>query len=267
MKKLDCYIGPCVLESEEMALDLAAVIKSELAEISDQINCFFKGSFDKANRTSLNSFRGLGMEKGLEILAKVKERHGFPLVTDFHSPEQAGPVAQIVDVLQVPAFLCRQTDMILAGAKACKENGRVLKIKKGQFLSPEEARHIVKKAQKYLPLEQIIITERGSSFGYNNLIVDMSSFRTIQQMGVRVVYDATHSVQRPGGAGDITGGKREQVNVLARAAVAAGADGIFIETHRTPEQALSDSTTCLQVTQLRDMIRGLLKIYHASQLD
>ncbi|MBT3235252.1 MAG: 3-deoxy-8-phosphooctulonate synthase [Bdellovibrionales bacterium] len=264
MRKLECYIGPCVLESEEMALDLAGAIKRDLSDFDNQINLYFKGSFDKANRSSLNSFRGLGIEKGLKILAKVKEQYGLPLVTDFHAPEQADSVAKVVDVLQIPAFLCRQTDMIVAGAKACKENGRILKVKKGQFLSPPEVVHIVNKAMKYLPQEQIVITERGSSFGYNNLIVDMSSFMIIQQMGVRAIYDATHSVQRPGGAGDITGGKPEQVEVLARAAIAAGADGIFIEVHRHPQQALSDSTTCLPVTQLRDMIKGLLQIFQAT---
>ena len=256
---MNFYLGPCVLESEELALSIGKFLKENIEPI-EGVKVIFKGSFDKANRTSVNSFRGPGLEQGLEILSRVKETFQFPVITDFHSPEQAMKIAEVVDVLQVPAFLCRQTDMILAGAEACHKYGRKLKIKKGQFLAPKDTEEIVKKAATILSKDSIILTERGTSFGYNNLIVDMASFQTMKSFGVETVHDATHCVQQPGGLGSITGGKRDQVFVLAKAAVAAGADGVFMECHPSPDQALSDSTTCLNLLQLPSIISTLVQI-------
>lgn len=259
--KFEFFIGPCVLENEAMAMEIAERIKKDLEPFKDQMTLSFKGSFDKANRSSIDSFRGLGIDKGLSILQKVKENFSLPTITDFHSPDQAFKVAEVVDTLQVPAFLCRQTDMIVEGAKACAQFGRTLKIKKGQFLSPEETKNIVLKAEQYLPKDKILLTERGSSFGYNNLIVDMASFSIMKSFGVRTIHDATHCVQRPGGLGTSTGGKREQIFVLAKAAVAAGADGIFLETHPNPKEALSDSATALELSKVRPFVEKMLEIY------
>ena len=258
---LELFVGSCVIESEEFVLELAARLKDELAVFEGKINLTFKASFDKANRSSFTSFRGPGLEKGIEILAKVKEKTGLPLLTDYHTPDQADKVASVVDVLQVPAFLCRQTDMIHAGALACQKYGRILKIKKGQFLSPEETGNIVDKAKSVIPLSQIYLTERGSSFGYNNLVVDMGSFQIMKSFGVKTIHDATHCVQRPGGLGTSTGGKREQIEVLARAAIAAGADGIFMECHPDPDKALSDPTTSLDIKKVRPLVETLLRVY------
>lgn len=261
--KMDLFAGLCVIESEAHTLELAEILVRELDEFKDKINFSFKASFDKANRTSIDSYRGPGMEEGLKILQKVKDTFSIPVVTDFHIPEQADAVASVVDTLQIPAFLCRQTDLIVAGAKACKKYGHQLNIKKGQFLSPEETKNIVEKAASELPKSQILLTERGTSFGYNNLVVDMASFSIMKSFGVRTIHDATHCVQRPGGLGNATAGKREQVEILARAAIAAGADGIFLETHTDPSCALSDATTCLPVSQVKELIRTLLRIKEA----
>lgn len=259
MDKMNFFLGPCVLESEELALTIAKYLKENI-EPMEGVNIYFKGSFDKANRTSVNSYRGPGIEKGLQILKKVKDIYGFPLITDFHSPEQALQVAEVVDVLQIPAFLCRQTDMIIAGAEACKKYNRKLKIKKGQFLAPADTKQIVEKAATVLSKDSILLTERGTSFGYNNLIVDMASFQEMKSFGVETVHDATHCVQKPGGLGNITGGKREQIFVLAKAAVAAGADSVFMECHPDPDNAKSDSTTCLQLEKLPEIIKTLVQI-------
>ncbi|RLA61376.1 MAG: 3-deoxy-8-phosphooctulonate synthase [Epsilonproteobacteria bacterium] len=263
--KLDFFIGPCVLESEGLALEIADRIKRDLEPFSEQINLSFKGSFDKANRTSIDSYRGPGIEKGLAILEKVKHQFDLPVITDFHMPEQAEMVASVVDTLQIPAFLCRQTDIIVAGAKAAAKYGRQLKIKKGQFLSPEETKNIVEKAANFLPKDQILLTERGTTFGYNNLIVDMSSFQIMKGFGVRAIHDATHCVQRPGGLGTSSGGKREYIVSLAKAAIAAGADGIFMEAHPVPEKALSDSATCLPLDEVKGLVEVLLRIHKASR--
>ncbi len=260
-EKFELFIGPCVLESEQLAVDIAGFIKEQLTPWQDKINLYFKGSFDKANRSSIDSYRGPGMEKGLQILERIKKEFALPVITDFHLPEQAEVVASVVDVLQVPAFLCRQTDMIVAGAEACKKHSAILKIKKGQFLAPSDCKNLVEKAATILPKEQIYLTERGTSFGYNNLIVDMASFQIMQSFGVKAIHDATHCVQQPGGLGKITGGKREQILVLAKAAVAAGCDGIFMECHPHPEKALSDSTTSLPLTEIPKIVAELLKIY------
>jgi 2-dehydro-3-deoxyphosphooctonate aldolase (KDO 8-P synthase) len=261
MKKIDFYIGPCVLESEDLAHQIAETLVKDLEPFKDSINLHFKGSFDKANRSSFHSYRGPGIDEGLKILEIIHRDFGLPTLTDFHQPDQAIAVAQAVHVLQVPAFLCRQTDIIFAGAEACQKYGRELKIKKGQFLSPEETKNIVDKASHFLSKDKIILTERGSSFGYNNLVVDMASFQIMKSFGVRAVHDATHCVQRPGGLGTQTGGKREQIVVLARAAVAAGADGVFMETHPNPDKALSDSATALPLHQIKDIVKQLINIY------
>lgn len=263
--KMDFYIGPCVLESRELAFTIADRLQKDLASFSPEINLHFKGSFDKANRSSFTSYRGPGLEEGLRILEDVNKQFGLPTITDFHLPDQAEPVAQVVNVLQVPAFLCRQTDMIHAGALSCVKHKRDLKVKKGQFLSPEETKNIVDKAVAAgLAKSQIILTERGTSFGYNNLVVDMASFQIMKSFGVRTVHDATHCVQRPGGLGTATGGKREQILTLAKAAVAAGADGIFMECHPDPAKALSDSATALPLDQVRAIVEKLLAIRRAT---
>lgn len=261
MNKMDFYIGPCVLEGRDFALQVAERLVKDLAPFKDRINLHFKGSFDKANRSSFTSYRGPGLEEGLKILEEVGKTFSIPTITDFHLPDQAEAVASVVSVLQVPAFLCRQTDMIHAGALACVKHKRDLKVKKGQFLSPEETKNIVEKAMSAgLSKSQIILTERGTSFGYNNLVVDMASFQIMKSFGVRTVHDATHCVQRPGGLGTSTGGKREQIVTLAQAAVAAGADGIFMETHPEPAKALSDSATALPIEQVRGIVEKLLAI-------
>lgn len=263
MTKMDFYIGPCVIESEALARQIAETLLKDLEPFKNEINLHFKGSFDKANRSSFTSYRGPGIEEGMRILSMINKEYGLPTLTDFHLPDQAEIVAKHVSVLQVPAFLCRQTDMIFAGAEACAKYGRELKVKKGQFLSPEETKNIVDKASHFLPKEKIILTERGSSFGYNNLVVDMASFQIMKSYGVRTVHDATHCVQRPGGLGTATGGKREQIQVLAKAAVAAGADGIFMECHPNPDKALSDAATALPLASVKGIVEKLLKIRRA----
>ena len=222
--------GPCVIESYEITLLIAKTLKN----ISTRLNIplIFKASFDKANRTSIQSYRGPGFDKGLNILDEIKRALDIPVISDIHLPDQAEKAAKILDVIQIPAFLCRQTDLILA---ACR-TGLPINIKKGQFLSPHDCRNILNKA-KQTGNSHISITERGSSFGYNNLVVDFRSFPIIKQMGAPVIFDATHSVQLPGGAIEASSGERQYVPVLAKAAIAAGADGLFIETHPEPEKA------------------------------
>jgi 2-dehydro-3-deoxyphosphooctonate aldolase (KDO 8-P synthase) len=251
------FIGPCVLEDEVLVDEIASFLKEKLPVGAELI---FKGSFDKANRTSIDSFRGPGLEKGLIILENIGRKYQLPTVTDFHLPEQAEAIASVVDYLQVPAFLCRQTDMILAGAQACARYNKNLKIKKAQFLGPWDMANVVKKAQSKIPVERIFLTERGSCYGYNNLIVDMASFQIMKETGASVIHDATHCVQKPGGLGDKTGGKREQIVTLARAAVAAGAQGIFLETHPRPDQAKSDASTSLDLKKVPKIVGELIKL-------
>ena len=253
------FIGPCVLESEELVQEIADFLSQKLKGI-EGAQLVFKGSFDKANRTSIDSFRGPGIDKGLKMLESVKRRYGLELVTDYHTADQADEVASVVDYLQVPAFLCRQTDMVVAGAKACAKYKKNLKIKKAQFLAPWDMENVVAKAATYLDKKNIFLTERGTCFGYNNLIVDMASFQIMKSFGVQTVHDATHCVQKPGGLGQITGGKREQILSLARAAVAAGADNIFMECHPRPDEALSDKTTSLQMEKVPGIVEQLLKL-------
>ncbi len=245
--------GPCVIESREHVLAMARII----ARLRDglKINVVFKSSFDKANRTSIESFRGPGLEKGLQLLREVKEETGLPLLSDIHEPQQAAPAAEVLDILQIPAFLCRQTDLIAAAARTGKPVG----VKKGQFLSPEEAKNILDKGRE-AGNERVFITERGSSFGYQNLVVDMRSFPIIRGFGAPVVYDITHSMQKPGGEGNQTGGTPEFARPLARAAAAAGADGFFMEVHDNPPAALSDRTTQLRPEAARAIIEDILAI-------
>lgn len=260
MEKMKLFVGPCVIESEKLAMDVCERIKKDLEPFKDKIELSFKGSFDKANRSSIDSYRGPGIDEGLRILEKIAKTFDVKTITDFHSPEQADLVASVVNTIQVPAFLCRQTDMILEGAKACKRYGGTLKVKKGQFLSPEDTKNIVDKAANFLSLDNILLTERGTSFGYNNLIVDMASFQIMKSFGVKTIHDATHCVQRPGGLGATTGGKREQIFTLAKAAAAAGADGFFMEAHPNPEKALSDATSQLPIEKIKELVEIILQI-------
>ncbi len=262
MRKIDFFVGTCVIESKQMCMDVGGRLKEVFSKYPE-VNFTYKGSFDKANRSSIDSFRGPGMEEGLKILSDVKKELSVPVITDFHMPAQAMDVASVVDTLQIPAFLCRQTDMIIAGAEACKKYDRQLKIKKGQFLSPEETGNIVEKANTIIDKNQILLTERGTSFGYNNLIVDMASFQIMKSFGVRAIHDATHCVQRPGGLGKTTGGKREQILTLARAAIAAGADGIFMEVHPDPDKSKSDASTSLDLKNVETIVDGLMRIFKA----
>lgn len=249
--------GPCVIEKEEMMLRTADTI-AKLADKLD-LTVLFKSSFDKANRTSVESYRGPGMEKGLELLARVKERTGLPIVTDIHHPEQAGPVAEVADVLQIPAFLCRQTDLLVAAGKS----GKIVNVKKGQFMAPWDMRYAVEKIRS-TENGQIWLTERGSSFGYNNLVVDFRSMKLMSDLNVPVVFDATHSVQLPGGQGGCSGGQREFVPILAKAAVAAGAGGVFMEMHPDPDSALCDGPNSLPLDQAEGLLRQLKAIWSVS---
>ncbi|HTQ72744.1 MAG TPA: 3-deoxy-8-phosphooctulonate synthase [Burkholderiales bacterium] len=243
--------GPCVIESKQMAVETAESLKEIAQEMG--VPFIYKSSYDKANRSSGKSFRGLGMTKGLEILAEVREKVGVPVLTDVHEKEDVPQVAAAVDVLQTPAFLCRQTDFIHAVASA----GKPVNIKKGQFLSPGEMKNVVEKAREASGQDNILVCERGASFGYNNLVSDMRSLAIMRETGCPVVFDATHSVQLPGGQGTSSGGQREFVPVLARAAVASGIAGIFMETHPDPEHAPSDGPNAWPLDRMKDLLRTL----------
>jgi 2-dehydro-3-deoxyphosphooctonate aldolase (KDO 8-P synthase) len=245
--------GPCVIESREHALRMARIVRRLRDELG--VNIVFKSSFDKANRTSIESFRGPGLEEGLEILREVKEETGLPLLSDIHEWQQAEPAARVLDILQIPAFLCRQTDLVAAAART----GKAVGVKKGQFLSPEEAKNIIDKGRE-AGNEKVFITERGSSFGYQNLVVDMRAFPIVRGFGAPVVYDITHSMQKPGGEGKQTGGTPQFARPLARAAAAAGADGFFMEVHDNPPAALSDRTTQIRPELARAIIEDVLAI-------
>jgi len=247
--------GPCVIESREMALETAAALKDICAELA--IPFIYKSSYDKANRSSGQSFRGMGMEKGLEILAEVRERVGVPVLTDVHSEAEVPHVAAVVDVLQTPAFLCRQTDFIHAVASC----GKPVNIKKGQFLAPGDMKNVVDKAREVNGgADNIMVCERGVSFGYNNLVSDMRSLAIMRETGCPVVFDATHSVQLPGGQGTSSGGQREFVPVLARAAVAVGISGLFMETHPDPSKAFSDGPNAWPLPRLKSLLATLKAI-------
>lgn len=255
-KELIVISGPCVIESEDNVMEIAEIMKSISANLS--INYFFKASFDKANRTSISSYRGPGIEKGLDILYSVKEKYGFKIITDIHEPWQAQPVAEVCDVLQIPAFLCRQTDLLTAAARTKK----TINVKKAQFLAPWDMKNVVKKIEDS-GNRNIWICERGTSFGYNTLVVDMTSIGEMKKMGYPVIFDATHSVQKPGGQGESTGGNRENVEPLAKAAIAAGADGVFFEIHPNPDRALSDGPNMVKVDEFESILKRVIKIYEA----
>jgi 2-dehydro-3-deoxyphosphooctonate aldolase (KDO 8-P synthase) len=250
--------GPCVIESEQSALDIAGTLKEITGSLG--IPFIYKSSFDKANRTSGNSFRGLGTEKGLAILAKVRKEIGVPVLTDVHDISEIASVAAVVDVMQTPAFLCRQTDFI----RACAQSGKPVNFKKGQFLSPHEMLNVIQKArdaaaEANVP-DQFMVCERGASFGYNNLVSDMRSLAILRETHAPVVFDATHSVQLPGGQGGSSGGQREFVPVLARAAMAVGISGIFMETHPDPAKALSDGPNAVPLNRMKELLESLVAI-------
>ncbi len=249
--------GPCVIESEGVVLETASAIAEIATDL--QIPYIFKASYDKANRTSISSFRGLGIPEGLKILQKVKDELGLPILTDVHEVQDVPRIAEVVDVLQIPAFLCRQTDLLCAAAKS----GRVVNVKKGQFLSPWDMTNVVNKLQE-AGTRKIFLTERGASFGYQNLVVDMRSLPVMRNLGFPVVFDATHSVQLPGGGGTCSSGQREFVAPLARAAAAVGCDGFFMEVHPRPEEALSDGPNMVRLSELRGLLQQLQAIWHVT---
>jgi 2-dehydro-3-deoxyphosphooctonate aldolase (KDO 8-P synthase) len=245
--------GPCVIESKDSAVKHGAALKAAADRVG--VPYIFKSSYDKANRSSLHSFRGPGLEDGLEILAAVKEKIGVPILTDVHEIDQVDRVKQVADILQVPAFLCRQTDFVLAVAKS----GKVVNIKKGQFLAPWDMRNVVDKIRS-TGNERILLTERGASFGYNNLISDMRSLVVMRELGYPVVFDATHSLQLPGGLGEASGGERKYIPALARSGVAAGIDALFMEVHEDPEHALSDGPNSLPLRDFENLLRVVKRL-------
>ncbi len=249
--------GPCVLESEALTATIAQTLVEMTRELG--IRLVFKASFDKANRTSGKSFRGPGLAQGLKILARIKKRFGCPVLTDIHDIAQIEAAAKVIDVLQIPAFLCRQTDLLVAAAKS----GRAVNVKKGQFLAPDDADQIAAKL-KAAGARDYYITERGTTFGYHNLVVDMRGLEQMRRAGHRVIFDATHSVQRPSGNGTITGGDRTLAPVLARAAVAAGVHGLFIETHPRPDESPSDAANMIPLAQMEGLLRTLLAIHEVA---
>ena len=252
--RLTIIAGPCVVESPEHALMMARECLARSNEAG--LDFVFKSSFDKANRSSIKSFRGLGMETGLEVLEHIKKETGVPVLTDVHDVSQVARVAEVVDVLQIPAFLCRQTDLILAAV----QTGKAVNVKKGQFLAPQDARNIVDKARE-AGCEKLLLTERGATFGYNNLVVDMRSFPIMRGFGVPVVFDVTHSLQLPGGLGNATGGQSEYIEFLARAGVACGVDAVFMEVHDCPEKALSDGPNALPLDRMQPLLTMLGDIH------
>lgn len=252
--RLAIIAGPCVIESRDHALMMARECAARAQKAG--LDFVYKSSFDKANRSSVKSFRGLGMDAGLKVLQEVKAELGVPVLTDIHEVSQVTPVAEVADVLQIPAFLSRQTDLVLAAARS----GRAVNIKKGQFLAPQDARNIVNKARA-VGCEKLMLTERGVSFGYNNLVVDMRSFPIMREFGVPVVFDVTHSLQLPGGLGDATGGQSEFIEPLARAGVACGVDAVFMEVHDCPERAPSDGPNALPLERMESLLFVLRDIH------
>lgn len=256
MGKFILIAGPCVIESEENVMLIANKLKS-IAESLD-LNLFFKASFDKANRTSINSYRGPGIKEGLRILRKVKENYGLKICTDIHEPWQAEETAKVADIIQIPAFLCRQTDLLVAAAKT----GKIINVKKAQFLAPWDMNNVIGKIEAS-GNNNIMLCERGTSFGYNTLVVDMTGIVEMKKFGYPVVMDATHSVQKPGGKGTSTGGNREYVEPLAKAAIAAGADALFFEVHPDPDNALSDGPNMIKLDEFEPMLERIIKVYDA----
>jgi len=245
--------GPCVIESKESALGHATALKEKADRVG--VPYIFKSSYDKANRSSVQSFRGPGLEKGLEILAEVKKKVGVPVLTDVHEIDQVGPVKEVADILQIPAFLCRQTDFVIAVANS----GKIVNVKKGQFLAPWDMRNVIEKIRS-TGNEQILLTERGVSFGYNNLVSDMRSLVVMRDLGYPVVFDATHSLQLPGGLGNASGGERKYIPALARAGVAAGVDALFMEVHQDPDHALSDGPNSLDLKDFERLLQTVKAI-------
>lgn len=256
MSKFILIAGPCVIESEESVMLIAENIK-RIAEKLD-LDYYFKASFDKANRTSISAYRGPGIEEGLRILKKVKETYGLKIATDIHEPWQAEKAAEVCDILQIPAFLCRQTDLLVAAAKT----GKLINVKKAQFLAPWDMRNVVNKIEK-VGNRNIMLCERGTTFGYNTLVVDMTGIVEMKKFGYPVVMDATHSVQKPGGKGTTTGGNREYVEPLAKAAVAAGADALFFEVHPDPDHAKSDGPNMVKLDEFEELLKRIIKVYDA----
>lgn len=255
-KKFIWIAGPCVIESEEMVLEMAGKLK----EMAERLNLdyYFKASFDKANRTSIRSFRGPGIEEGLKILQKVKDTWNVKIATDIHEPWQAQKAAQTADIIQIPAFLCRQTDLLAAAA----QTGKKINVKKAQFLAPWDMANVVGKLEES-GNRDLMLCERGTSFGYNTLVVDMTGIVEMKKLGYPVVFDATHSVQKPGGKGNATGGNREYVEYLAKAALAAGADALFMEVHPDPDKALSDGPNMVPLGELEAMMERMIRVYDA----
>jgi len=256
--KLMLIAGPCVIESEESIMEEAKKLKIIADEL--ELDFYFKASFDKANRTSSSSYRGPGMEEGLRILQKIKEETGLRIATDIHEPWQADPVSKVADIIQIPAFLCRQTDLLVAAA----ETKKMINVKKGQFLAPWDMKNVIEKLE-HAGAEKISLCERGISFGYNTLIVDMTSIIEMKKFGYPVVFDATHSVQKPGGRGNCTGGNREYIEPLARAAIAAGADALFMEIHPDPDNAMSDGPNMIKLSDAKIMLTKLKELYVTTQ--
>jgi len=257
-RQLFLIAGPCVIENEKLCRTVAASLKKTCAALG--IFYVFKASFDKANRTSGKAFRGPGVTAGLKTLAKIRAEFGVPVLTDVHNEAQAAAAGEVVDILQIPAFLCRQTDLI----EAAVATGKIVNLKKGQFLSPQEMGRVAEKA-RLAGAKKILLTERGTTFGYNNLVADMRSIPIMKSFGFPIVFDATHSVQQPGGGGDRTTGQREFAPVLAKAALAVGANGLFIETHPKPDEALSDGPNMIPLGEMATVLRSLLKIYEAAK--
>lgn len=248
--------GPCAIESEEMAMNIAEKMKAITDKLG--IDYTFKGSFDKANRTSIHSKRGLGIDEGLRILQKVRDTYNIPVATDIHESWQAEPVGKVVDIVQIPAFLCRQTDLLVAAAKT----GKCINIKKAQFLAPWDMKNCLQKVVES-GNSNVMLCERGTSFGYNTLVVDMTGLVEMKKFGYPVIFDATHSVQKPGGKGDATGGNREYVEYLAKAAIAVGVDGLFMETHQNPDEAWSDGPNMVKLDDMEELLTKLVKVYEA----
>ena len=256
MSKFLLIAGPCIIESEENVMLIAEKVK-DIAERLD-LDYYFKASFDKANRTSISSYRGPGIEEGLRILKKVKETYGLKICTDIHEPWQAERAAEVADIIQIPAFLCRQTDLLVAAAKT----GKIINVKKAQFLAPWDMANVVKKLEES-GNSNIMLCERGTSFGYNTLVVDMTGIVEMKKFGYPIVMDATHSVQKPGGKGNATGGNRENVEPLAKAAIAVGADALFFEVHPDPDNALSDGPNMVRLDEFEDILKRIIKVYDA----
>ena len=254
--RLMVIAGPCVIESEENAM----LIAEEMKRITDKLDLeyYFKASFDKANRTSIDSYRGPGLEKGLEILKRIKEAYNLKIATDIHESWQAERVSEVADIIQIPAFLCRQTDLLIAAAKT----GKIINVKKAQFLAPWDMKNVVQKIEK-TGNKNILLCERGTAFGYNTLVVDMTGINEMKKYGYPVVLDATHSVQKPGGDGTSTGGNRDYIEPLAKAAIAAGADALFFEVHPEPERALSDGPNMVRLDEIEGILKRVIKVYDA----